>query len=792
MTSDRFRWWPLATALVLLAGLSIEGPAGAAPGDLDAALGGFEAQADHVSSPSADEVVMDGNVTFKSGAILLQADHMRFNRTTRAGEATGNVLYVQPGIRITSEHVTFNLADETAEITDAAGYLDEGFLFRARRVEQLDARRMRFESGVFTACTQPVPYWSFHVHRGLIVKDRYVHLRNLTLEAGKVPVFWAPYLLFPIKPDRATGMLMPQIAFSDRLGTSLSNAFFWAIRRNQDATFFLDVYNQGSVGGGAEYRFVPSQRGAGQFEGFFIDEDGIDDASDPPRQRWNLRYRQRQEFSRGRRFLANLEFVSDGDYFLDFSRDLDRGSDPAALSRAEYAINRGYASWNFRVDRREQFFSGADIIQARLPEIELRTRSRRLGKSPFFLAFEGSGSLLDKSSAVLPDGSYGRLDLFPTLSAPISPLPFLDITPTLRLRETYYTRSLTPVDPTRIAPPPPQFDDGLSREFLQFDLQILGPRLARVFRDEEGNGRHKSTIEPQLAYRYQTTPGSLDPTRVPRFDEIDVLPGDVNQVRYGVVTRIQSRRVIRATPRAPTRRGPSWLGDFSADRGLADEDEGVFPAGERGQKNTEKGDGEEDAAGEMLSSPVEVASFFISQQLSLDNDLSFEREFLDTDGDGIEENVVVDSSRFSPVTIGGRYNPSPGSSVDVTLRYDVLENAVSSTSLSASLFGPRHGFLNGTWFFRNGLDGRTLNASTLRVAGGTSFLGDRLSMAVAVNYDATLDQFQDQRYRLGYDTQCCGFAVEIRQRDFIGTSQNEFRFVVNLRGLGNFLDLQGR
>ena len=189
---------------------------------------------------------------------------------------------------------------------------------------------------------------------------------------------------------------------------------------------------------------------------------------------------------------------------------------------------------------------------------------------------------------------------------------------------------------------------------------------------------------------------------------------------------------------------------------------------------------------------MEIASFFISQRLALDDRLSFDREFIDTDGDGVDELVIVDDSRFSPVRVGGRYNPSPGSSINVSVGYDVLEKTVSSASLSASLFSARRGFLNGTWFFRNGLDGKTLNASTLRVAGGTSFLRDKLSMAIAVNYDATLDEFQDQRYRFGYDTQCCGIAFEIRQRDFVGTEQREFRFVINLRGLGNFLDIQGR
>ena len=62
---------------------------------------------------------------------------------------------------------------------------------------------------------------------------------------------------------------------------------------------------------------------------------------------------------------------------------------------------------------------------------------------------------------------------------------------------------------------------------------------------------------------------------------------------------------------------------------------------------------------------------------------------------------------------------------------------------------------------------------------------------MSLNYDATLSRLQDQRYRIGYDTQCCGLAFEILERDFIGTEQREFRFVLNLRGIGNFIDLQG-
>ncbi|MFQ5767044.1 MAG: LPS-assembly protein LptD, partial [Acidobacteriota bacterium] len=792
---------------------------------------------DRFSSPSRHQYRLEGNVTFRSGGVLLQADRIIYDNQTRKGEATGNVLYVQGPFRVSGDHVSFDLAAETAEMEDATGYMDQGFLFRAKKVIQLDRERVRFEKGFFTACTQPVPYWSFQVQSGVIVKDHYVHLKNLRLKAGHVPVFYAPYLIFPVKPDRATGLLLPQLGFSQRLGSSLGNAFFWDIRRNQDATFFLDLFTQGTVGTGAEYRFVPNSHGAVIFNGYFIDESGLDPDEGPGRNRWNVRFKQRQDLSGGAQVLSNFNFVSDADYNLDFSRDLDRGSDPSALSRAEYILNRGSLSLNLRGERRQQFFASGDVIQTRLPEAEIRLRSLRLGSSPLFLGLEGSSSLLERSGPNFPSGAYGRFDLFPTLTLPLTPLPYLDITPTLRLRETYYTRALR-----RIAPPgspgpttsSTEFGSALSRRFVQFELQTQGPRLSRIFFDKEGNGRLKSTLEPRIVYRFQTTPNAEENDRVPAFDEIDLLPGDLNQVEYGLFSRLFARKVVHTGGSGASRtayedllgthgkreRVPSEEGgrEPGGPSGTTDAAAGASPAGgetvpdQTGSGGrpgepaggTAAGDGDGEAlekaspgrneAETVLTSPVEIASFSITQRYSFMAPLSFDTEAFDSNGDGVINDLdttrVVNDSPSSPVTLSGRINPSRGTSIDLRFDYDTLEKAISSASISAGLFGPRSGFLNGTWFFRNGLDGLTKNSSRLRVSGGTSFFRHKISMAVALNYDSTVARFQDQRYRLGYDTQCCGFAVELLQRNFDGTNQREFRFVINLRGIGNFLDLQ--
>ena len=746
----------------------------------------FEAHADSMRAITRDRFELRGNVTFKAAGIVIQADRLLYDRVTHRGEAQGNVLYAQAVGRLAGERILFNIEERTAEMTQVTGYLEQGIIFRAARLLQIDDDHMRIEQAMFTTCTQPVPYWSFRVSSAVIVRDRYAHLFNPRLKAGPVPVFYSPYLLFPIKADRATGLLLPQVGFSDRLGSSLSNAFFWAIARNQDATFFMDNYSEGSVGLGVEHRLLPSARGRSQFSGYFLDEKGLDDVDGPERERWNVRYRLQQKFGRKGQLLADFNLVSDGDYFLDFSRDLDRGSDPSALSRAEYVVGRGYLILNMRMERREQFFGDDTVVQSRLPEAEIRLRSRRLGKSPLYLSMVSSAAILDKSGTGFPTGSYGRVDIFPSISAPMSPAPWLDVTPSLQLRETYYTRALDPDDPAR-------FGDALAREFMLFDTQFLGPRLSRIFFDEKGNGRLKSTIEPRLTYRYLRSPDSEENARILRFDEIDLLPGDLNEIQFGVVSRLFARKVVR-TPAPAEQEGGEIQGDGSQASTAGPEAPKPSSTGLPGVLREENDlsllpSGEE-KAGVKLTSPVEIMNVSLTQRYSFDRTLSTDVQFLDRDGDGVETLETLAESHLSSLILDARVNPSRNTSLDARVGYHILENAVSDASFSASLFHPSYGFLRGSWFFRNGLDGQTLNSSRLRVNGGTSFLRHKISVAVSLNYDASLARLQDQRYRVGYDTQCCGFAVEVLDRDFIGTNQREYRFVINLRGIGNFLDLQ--
>ena len=83
--------------------------------------------------------------------------------------------------------------------------------------------------------------------------DEYALLKNTVLKVKGVPMFYLPAMYYPIQSDdRATGFLLPTYGSSIVRGPSISNAFFWAINRSQDATVYHDWFTKRGQGVGAQ------------------------------------------------------------------------------------------------------------------------------------------------------------------------------------------------------------------------------------------------------------------------------------------------------------------------------------------------------------------------------------------------------------------------------------------------------------------------------------------------------------------------------------------------------------
>jgi len=824
--SDRIRI-SLVLAWILLAAA---GPAFPSPKEdaADAAAGGerkalslpagegsksLELTAGAGSVFGKDELLLRDYVDIRYGDLRLQADSVRYLPATKDCFAEGNVILDNGPTRITARRVEYNLDTEKGTFFDARGYAEPSFYFEAAEVQKTEKDRFQIVDAIFTTCTQPVPYWSFRVGRGTIHLDNYAYLHNVSFRIEKVPAFYSPYLVWPIKEDRATGLLFPEFGFSRSRGFVLSNAFYWAMRRNMDATFFLDYYALAGFGEGLEYRYVPTAGGKGELIAAFI----RDQVTDRDRYFYNLNHR--QDFPGDFRLVASLNQVSDFNYFLDFQRDLRLSTNPVILSDVYLTRNWDSYAFNFRAERRRQVFNVTrqffptatapatvlteeqELTNQMLPRVQLRGSKQRLGNSPLYFSFETSLDSFSKETTLLST-TYQRFHLFPSLSAPLRLAPWLDVNPSVGLRDTYYTQRLGGIlteDANANGVPDAGEDTGLDgipgtgdfgegngvldrrqeivnrdfvRKVLQGSLEITGPKLSRIFERPRSTFSpvYKNTIEPRIVYLYQSKVDN--PEQVIQFDEKDAIAGSQNAVQYSLVTRLFAKRP-GVTPRTaqPT-------------EGLTFP-QGHSPPPEEGQDLAAPAEVQRPEKGSL--SPVEIASFQLSQTYSLLGPLSRRVDCTTILGVPVCEQTGV--SNLSALDGQFRYNPTLHVSVDLKAQYDILYNAFRRASLSANLRSQDHGFVDLTWFYNVGLDPFSSDSSQLGLLGETTLMNRKLVLGFQGNYDVVQRSLQDQRYKVGYNTQCCGFTFEYLDRNYLGVSQQEFRLMVNLKGIGNVLDL---
>ncbi len=705
--------------------------------------------AERMNSPSKDEYLLEGFVDIVSGRFRIQADRVYLNERTKECHAEGSVLLDWGENRLAGEKLEFDLETENGVIYSVLGYIEPEYTFTAERVEKIAEDVLVIHKGVFTTCTQPTPYWSLKVGRARVHLDHYAHLRNVLFKVRRLPIVYLPYLVWPVKEDRAAGLLFPEVGSTNNRGKVISEAFFWPIRRNMDVTFYADYYSLAGIAGGIEYNFVPNQEGKGRFLGYYLN-DKITDA-----RRYNFNYSQEQNFPKDFRLTADINEVSDFNYYIDFERDLRLSSKTSILSRLNLSRNWSSYSFNSKGERRKQLLGINQLEQSILPEIELRGRSRKLWNSPFYLSFESSiGNFSKQLTSIVPIGddptaydySYLRYDLFPTLSAPYSPFPWLDLNPSIQFRETYYTKKLMPGESGSATE---VIDDSINRFLFGGTLEVIGPKFYKVFeRPKSGfSPRYKHSIEPRIVYSYMPT---FDRNaEVLRFDEID-------QVRGGNIATLYFRNALYA-------KRPSGPEEKTKEKGAekAAEEDQEAPE-EKKEKST---------ATNLI--PVEIASFEISQSYSFDFPLSF--------GQGGE------SKNSSPIAATMRFNPGTNYSFDLRATYDTIYKTLRSSSISTSLKKDDIGFLTLNMIAMNGVGGAQDNEQ-VTFEGGTFLLNRKLGLNAKLSYNFSKSFMPEQRYRIEYYTQCCGFYFEYLNRDFSTNERREFRFAIDLKGIGKVID----
>ena len=482
-----------------------------------------------VCDEETEVCVFSGGVQIFYQDVTLSCDEVIYDGATMDLVAEGNVVVDQGPSRFTAEKLHYNLRDKAGIFRNATGFITPMYTFSGDTIEKIDETHYRIDRAVFTTCEDETkhPPWSFHLRKALLEEEGFGKFTSSTVKIQGFPVFYMPYMVWPIKQDRAPGLLFPSFGYSDRLGYYFGLPVYLPLGRSWDTTFSLDYYSEGFYGFGNELRWAPVADGAGQLDLFTIYDKTAGEWQ------WRVNGRHDQADVLGFRLQAQVESLSDPDFWQDFDRTFEANTRRDVYSYLFLTRSWGPYSLNLLTDYRETFLTTVDTVLARLPEAELRVRSTRLGASDFYWNLVSSVNhfAIDKGNSL--EGNYWRGDIFPTLNYTLPGPPWLTVTPRIGGRYTYYTAQYSD-DKTEYVEEP------IDRAYVAAGIDIGGPSFSKIFNKPRwGFSKFKHLIEPRIEYAYLEGIGE-DTTSIPIADEVDSTPLD-NRIRFSLANRVFGR-----------------------------------------------------------------------------------------------------------------------------------------------------------------------------------------------------------------------------------------------------------
>jgi LPS-assembly protein len=202
---------------------------------------------------SDDEFEAVGNVVITHLKNSIYGEKAVINFTTGETEVMGNVRYIAPEMTLYGTKLNYNFIGRQINLENARVYSDN-FIITGKKIIQNSPGVIYAEEAEYTTCKDCPESWSVFAKKITITVGQYVRLQNAFIKINGVTAMYFPYLIFPIKKKRETGVLFPSISFSGSEGFQYMQPFFWVIDDYKDATLTPSTFGKRGLGGELQYR----------------------------------------------------------------------------------------------------------------------------------------------------------------------------------------------------------------------------------------------------------------------------------------------------------------------------------------------------------------------------------------------------------------------------------------------------------------------------------------------------------------------------------------------------------
>ena len=300
-----------------------------------------ELEAARIDARTDVDAVATGDVRLRRGPLTIRADRLSYTVATDVARARG-------AVEINANGDVYRGRELELQLERYEGYFLEPDYFiarvqaggRAERIDFLDRQHARIVGGNYTSCERDgtgTPDWLLSARRvDLDFENNEGRAEGAVLRFLGVPILAAPVLTFPLTSARKSGWLPPELNLDSRSGLTVGVPYYWNIAPPYDATLVPTVYAKRGVGLGSEFRYLDAAY-RGVVRAHVLPDDRVAERS-----RSALALQHEGAFDAWR-YRADLQRVSDDDYWKDFDRDGARFT-PRLLPR-ELELRRGFGAF---------------------------------------------------------------------------------------------------------------------------------------------------------------------------------------------------------------------------------------------------------------------------------------------------------------------------------------------------------------------------------------------------------------------------------------------------------------
>ncbi|MGD8562389.1 MAG: LPS assembly protein LptD, partial [Desulfarculaceae bacterium] len=462
----------------------------------------------------------EGEVEVVQGEVRVFADRLRLDANTLIAEADGKVRLVTPQQILTAEHMAVDLNAGTGKAYNSQVFVKSGhYYLRGEEIEKTGRDTYRLRNGAFTTCDGSAPAWEFTGKEMEVDLEGYGKAKDTAFRIRDFPIAWTPYLIFPAKYKRQSGLLAPSFGNSDRDGIVFSQPYFQTLGDDQDASLTLNYMSKRGLDVGLEYRYNLGNWSKGMFLYDFLSDDGqgqelFDKGQNahPYNSRYWFRGKADHRLFNGRMNLKlDVDFVSDKDYLREFTfghtgydssnlrllrwfgRDLEPNSSTVRTSKLNLQHSWATATFNGTVIYYDDLTTDNDRTLQELPVLALDATRQPVGDTGLYFQMNSSYRYYYRE-----EGSKGHItDLSPQISLPLNFNDYLELEPSFTIMPRLYSVSLDDAeDPTNQK-------TGLS-QLWRFKINA-STYLYRVmdFGSAENPFKIKHAMRPFITYNYQ-------------------------------------------------------------------------------------------------------------------------------------------------------------------------------------------------------------------------------------------------------------------------------------------------